>query len=311
MKHYRRVTFEDRCHISAYLQAKVSISDISARLGFNKSTIYRELKRNMSNRGYIPKSATYHAAVRYERCRRHLKIVPQVEKQITCLLSEDWSPEQISGRLKFENLYPVATPTIYRFIKRHRKELKVYLRRNGKTGAGRFLQRKYRSKNQLTIHARPTIADQRKRIGDWERDGMYTANKQQILVLTDRKSRYTKLVRMKSIRPVDVTKLTEQTLRTVGHVHTVTNDNGPEFRDSRSLPYPAYHCDPGRPDQRGTIENTIGLLRQYLSNKTDLDQMSKRDLLNIERTINLRPRKCLGFQTPYEVFNGIKVALAV
>lgn len=311
MKHYRRVTYEDRCQISAYLQAKVSIQEISERLGFNKSTIYRELNRNTSNRGYASASATYRAAVRYERCRRHLKIVPELEKQITKHLQDGWSPEQIAGRFSREKYNNVSHQTIYRFIRRTRKELKVYLRRNGKTGAGRLLQRKYRNQNRLTIHARPTIANQRRRLGDWERDGMYVANRQQLLVLTDRKSRFTKLKRMKSTKPVDVTKLTQKVLNSVGCVHTVTNDNGPEFRDSKSLPFPAYHCDPGRPEQRGTVENTIGLLRQYLSNKTDLDQLGKLDLLRIEKRMNLRPRKCLNFQTPYEVFNGTIVALAV
>lgn len=311
MKHYRRVTYEDRCQIFAFLQAKVPISIISVRLGFDKSTIYRELNRNSSPRSYSPEKATAKAADRYERCRRHLKIVPELEKQILHLLKQDLSPEQITGRLRVEHHNTVSVPTIYRHIRRRRIDFKVYLRRNGKTGAGRLLQRKYREKNRLSIHARPTIVDQRKRLGDWERDGMYLANKRQLLIFTDRKSRFTKLVRMESIRPVDVTKLTYKTLKNIGKIHTITNDNGPEFRDSKSLPYPAYHCDPGRPDQRGTIENTIGLLRQYLSNKTDLDKISNKELLRIEKKINLRPRKCLNYQTPYEVFNDRKVALAI
>lgn len=311
MKHYHRVTYAHRCQIFAFLQAKLSVREISQRLGFNKSTIYRELKRNSSKRRYSPEQATEWSMERFKRCRRHLKISSHVEFLVSRLLHEGWSPEQITGRIQFECDIKLTTPTVYRFIRRHRSDLKLYLRRNGKTGGGRYLQRKYRSKIQTSIHERPRVVEQRKRLGDWERDGMYAANKQQILVLTDRKSRLTKLVRMKSIRPTDVTRMTEEVLKSVGPVRTITNDNGPEFRDSKSLSVPAYHCDPGRPDQRGTVENTIGLLRQYLTNKTDLDLLTKKDLLDIENRINLRPRKCLNYLTPFEVFNGIKVALAI
>lgn len=311
MKHYRRVTYEDRCQISAFLQAKVHIKEISQRLGFNRSTIYREIGRNIGVSGYSPELASVKAAHRYESCRRRLKITTKLEKKLERLLKKDLSPEQVAGRLKVEVNTSVSTPTIYRHIRCRRKDLKIYLRRNGKVGAGRLLQRKYREKNRLSIHTRPGIVEQRKRLGDWERDGMYVANKQQLLVLTERKSRYTKLVRMKSIKPKDVTKLTFRALKSLGKVYTVTNDNGPEFRDSKSLPYPAYHCDPGRPEQRGTVENAIGLLRQYLPNKLDLDQLTTKDLLNIERKINFRPRKCLGFKTPYEVYNKVKVALVI
>lgn len=307
---YRRVTYEDRCQILAYLQVKVSILEISKKLGFSKGTIYREIKRNSTGSNYNPVKASELSANRYLSCRRRLRIDPKFELRIESNLKKGWSPEQIVGRCRLEKVNTVSYQTIYNHIKNRRVDLRFYLRRHGKRGAGRFLQRKYRDQKRLAIKLRPVAVNRRSRMGDWERDGMYVANKKQLLVLTERKSRFTKITKMKSIRPVDVTKLTRKILK-FNKVHTITNDNGPEFRDSKSLPYPAYHCEPGKPQQRGTVENTIGLLRQYLTNKTELDLVSTKELLKIQRRINLRPRKCLNYRTPYEVLKDQKVALAI
>ena len=109
-----------------------------------------------------------------------------------------------------------------------------------------------------------------------------------------------------------VTNLTNNLLkRTNKKVHTITNDNGPEFNHSKGAIAPVYYCHPGRPQERGTVENTIGLLRQYLKRKTNMAKLNYKQFQHIEDNINHRPRKCLDYKTPYEVFYGKSVALAI
>jgi len=110
----------------------------------------------------------------------------------------------------------------------------------------------------------------------------------------------------------DVANITLETLKSLEKkVFTLTNDNGTEFNDSASLPYKTYYFDPHKPQQRGTVENTIGLLRQYIKRKTDLEAITQAELQDIENKINFRPRKGLDYRTPFEVFFNKKVALVM
>ncbi len=288
----------------------MTILDISIKLGFHKGTIYREFKRNSIKNTYSPVVATRLSKVRFKKCRKKFKIQADIEYLIEKYLKQGWSPQQLSGRIYLEINKKISFQNIYFYLRTQRRDLKHHLRRDKKRGAGRLLQKRSRNQNRLMIKLRPKVVSDRSRFGDWERDGMYLANRAQLLIFTERKSRYTKITSMKSIRPKDVTDLTKDVLKN-DLVHTITNDNGPEFRDSKSLPYPAYHCDPGKPQQRGTVENTIGLLRQYLTNKTDLAKLKEDDLITIQNKLNLRPRKCLNYRTPFEVFNNVTVALAI
>lgn len=312
MRKYRRMTYEDRCHISALLQANFSIIEISKRIGFHKSTLYREINRNQSAQSYIPEKATSKAAVRYRKCRRKKIITSEVKELILAYASFGWSAEQVSGRLKKENKINVSHQTIYRKFNRKTLGWKVIRQRRRRRSGGRTSQQKSRKANKLFIHKRPTIVEQRKRIGDWERDGMYGANRQQLLIFTDRKSKYTKIRKMKTGLSKDVANITLETLGSLGKkVFTLTNDNGTEFNDSASLPYKTYYCDPHKPQQRGTVENTMGLLRQYIKRKTDLEALTQEQLQEIENRINFRPRKGLDYKTPFEVFFNRKVALVM
>jgi IS30 family transposase len=226
-------------------------------------------------------------------------------------LSFGWSPEQISGRLKREKNISLSYQTIYRnFPKRQRG--RAYMRRFGKRGAGRLKQKRRSESKKVFIDKRPKIVEQRRRLGDWERDGMYGANRKQLLVFTERKSRFTKVKKMETGKSSKVKELTQSTLTQLGkRVFTVTNDNGSEFNDTALLPFKVYHCKAYKPQQRGTVENTIGLLRQYIKRSTDLDSLTNKDLFNLENKINFRPRKCLEYKTPFEVFFNKKVALVV
>jgi len=312
MHTYRRVNYQDRCQILAFLQAKVGAREIAERLGFDKSTIYREISRNSIEKSYEAKKAEYLARKRFKKCSRAQLITGDTEGLILSYLFCDFSPEQISSRLKLENLYCPSHQTIYRYIHRHYRDLRPYLRRYNRRGASRVRMRIHKAEQKTLIDYRPEAANKRERIGDWERDSMYAAHGKRILVCVDRKSRLLKLARFKEASVKAVNNLTSELLHsTKKPVHSITNDNGPEFRYPTGLVAPVFYCHPRKPQQRGTVENAIGLLRQYIKRKTNLDEITDEDLSAIENAINFRPRKCLDYKTPYEVFYGTTVALAM
>lgn len=309
MGKYRRVTLAVRCQIDAYLQAGFSKADISRKLGFHKSTISRELKRNFYFQDYLPIRADELAKQRYRSCRRRYKLKGDLLYFVVDALKFGWSPDQVSERLKFEEQSPVSAECIYQLIRKH-PELKHLLRRPKKRGGSRIQQQSGIAKQGISIRKRPAVINDRRRIGDWERDGMFGANAKQLLVCTDRKTRFT-LIR----KPVNRTSrafadMTVDALESTGKkVYSVTNDNGSEFRKTR-LPYKTYYCDPMKPQQRGTVENTVGLIRQWIKRKTDLDNITEDDLKSLEDRLNFRPRKCLNYRTPFEAFYNLRVALA-
>ena len=311
MHTYRRVNYQDRCQILAFLQAKVSVSEIAQSLGFNKSTIYREILRNGSRINYKPKEAEVRYRHRFRRCKRPYLIQDDKEGIVLYLLFSDLSPEQISGRLKHEKNFRISHQSIYNYIYRQYRFLTPYLRRYNRRGASRVRMKAHKSTNKLAIDSRPQIANNRARIGDWERDSMYGAKGNQLLVCADRKSRFIKIGRITERKVEAVNLLTKNILSsTKKPIHTITNDNGPEFRYSKGLVAPVYYCHPRKPQQRGTVENAIGLIRQYIKRKTNLSALSDEDLQAVENCLNFRPRKCLDYKTPYEVFYGTNVALA-
>lgn len=314
MPTYRRVTYGDRCQIDAYLQVGVSKSCIAKALKKHRSTVFREVKRNVSAEGsYRAVVASAMSDKRRVSCTRTPIVTGELELKVRRALERDWSPEQVAGRFRTEKEPRLSYQTIYRYIAKDKSmAMAPRLRRYKKRGAGRFLQRRNNQKKLLSIDQRPEAANQRRRLGDWERDGAYIAKRQQILVCTDRKSRFTKLARIKDYRTKAIAKLTVKMLKsTKQRIFTITNDNGPEFKHGPRICVPVYFCHPRKPQQRGMVENTIGLLRQYLKRDTDPDGLSAKDLRRIENNLNLRPRKCLGYKTPYEVFYKTRVALAV
>lgn len=303
---YRRVTWVDRCHIFESLRSGKLVSEIVRELGFNKSTIYRELKRNRNQGKYNPNKADNLCRERVKRCRRRKKITGLTEDMVTYFLFEAWTPDEIAGRMKREKQVSISAQSIYNFIYRDRNDLKPLLKRYNRRGAGRIIQQKIKSKDRLSIHSRIDKINNRQRLNDFERDCMrFSGIKQEVLVCTDRKSRYTKIALAEDMRPRTISKLT---LKLIGRsAKSITEDNGLEFRDRKSLKIPVYQCDPGRPDQRGTVENTIGRMRLFLNLKID---PHKCDLNALEKSFNHTPRKCLNYKTPYEVYFNKKVALA-
>lgn len=307
---YRRVTSEDRLRIKDGLDAGLSNSTIADKLGFHKSTIGREISRNKGGRGYRPKQAHTIATERENSKHGPYKMNPVVMAQIIERLELKWSPEQISNRLRVEGEEFVSAETIYTFIYEDREEggeLWRHLRRSHRVRKKRFPSENRRGtiRGATPIAERGKAAQKRKKLGHWERDTMLGKDrKASVLVLTDRKSRYNKLRKLNERRALKVTKETLIALKKLP-TKSITNDRGQEFSDhqrcSTKLKVKIFFCDPYSSYQRGSNENRIGIIRQYLPKGMELQMLTNRDLKKIEFEINNRPMKCLDWLTPYEV----------
>jgi IS30 family transposase len=310
---YRRVTSEDRLRIKDGLNAGLSNTELADKLGFHKSTIGREISRNKGGRGYRPKQAHRMAIAREKPKHGPYRMNPVIMVKIIERLELRWSPEQICNRLRMEGEEIVSTETIYKFILEDRRnggDLWKNLRRAGRCRKKRFPSEDRRGKLQNTrsISKRPKKVEKRKELGDWERDLMIGKNqKSAVLALVDRKSRFNKLRKLDGKHAKRVTKETILALKNLPK-KSVTNDCGKEFADHQryeaKTKIKVYFCDPYSSYQRGTNENRIGILRQYLPKKTDITNLSNSDLKKIEFEINNRPMKILDWMTPYEVMMG-------
>jgi transposase, IS30 family len=307
---YCRVTFKHRLCIKTMQASGLTNGEISDKLGFHRCTIGREIKRNSGGRGYRCKQAQklceQRQCYRYQARRMLPPMIEAVEKK----LKLKWSPEQIRNRFKKAGHPYVSAETIYKYIKKDRAaggHLWTHLRYSHKRRRRRFpaMERRGRIHGATSIEKRPNGAKNRSRLGHWERDSMLgSSRKGGILVLTERKSRFNRL------QQVDVRtarKITKATITaTKGYkFKSITNDRGLEFYEHERLTkktgIPVYFCDPYSSYQRGTNENRIGVLRQYIPKGSDLRCLNDAKLQYIENEINNRPMKCLDWRTPYEV----------
>ena len=234
-----------------------------------------------------------------------MKIVERLEVK--------WSPEQIYNRLRMEGEDVVSTETIYKFILEDRKnggELWKNLRRSGRHRKKRFPSedRRGKIKNTRSISKRSKKANKRQKLGHWERDLMIGKNHESaVLAIVDRKSRFNKFRKLNGKHAKKVTRETIIALKDLPK-KSMTNDCGKEFSDhqiyEKKTKVKVYFCDPYSSYQRGTNENRIGILRQYLPKKSDLTNVSNKQLERIEFEINNRPMKILDWKTPYEVMMG-------
>jgi IS30 family transposase len=261
---YRRVTSEDRLRIKDGLDAGLTNAEIADKLGFHRSTIGREIRRNKGGRGYRPKQAHRLASEREASKHGPYKMNPVIMTQITERLEMKWSPEQISNRLRLEGEESVSAETIYKFIDEDRSqggELWRHLRRSSRTRKRRFPceDRRGKIQNARPISERPKGANSRRSVGHWERDLMVGKNhKSAVLVVTDRKSRFNKLRKLDGKHAKKVTRETAKALKGLP-IKTMSNDRGQEFSDHQNYEKKSkvkvYFCDPYSSYQRGTNEN--------------------------------------------------------
>jgi IS30 family transposase len=317
---YHRVTAEDRLLVKAYLDVGLNQSEVAVKLGFHKSTISRELRRNSGGRGYRHKQAQRFSQEKQAWRSNPRKLNRELVKTINRLLAKKWSPLQISERLRHEGNMSVCYETIYQHVYSDFKSggtLFTHLRFSHRKRKPRFPRRnKDRRgliKNAVSIEKRPVGANNRSRFGHWERDTMFGKDKRNsMLLVVDRKSRFVKLGKL-SRRTAPLTlKKTKELLRRLPK-RTMTNDRGKEFTDheqlTKDLGLPVYFCHPYTSSERGTAENRIGIVRQYLPKGSDLKYLKHKTLKIIEWELNNRPMKCLDWRTPYEVLFGRTVAL--
>ena len=326
MSTYRQLTREQRYQIYALKKAGHGQMEIADWVGVHKSTISRELQRNRGQRGYRPKQA--HDFALAHRHRRRSRIQPQTWQLVAEKLRADWSPEQISGWLRRNGHEPVSHPVtnelgrdewIYQYVladKRADGDLHTHLRcqKKRRKRYGSY-DRRGKLPNRTSIEERPAIVDQRQRLGDWEVDTILGKGRRQAIVtLTERKSRLALLHKVERRKADQVAQAILRLLKPFApQVHTLTSDNGKEFAQHETvaaeLNLDFYFAHPYASWERGTNENMNGLIRQYLPKQSDFTTVSDTDLETIMNKLNHRPRKCLDFRSPFQVFFQQPVAL--
>lgn len=327
MSHYHHLSISEREKILILRTEGKSLRAIAVQIGRNVSTISREITRNgHSAQGYSAVAAQSKYRNRRKKCRRKklLSNVKLREVIMRLFLEEQWSPEQIANRLVRENsIYRVSYATIYRAIYAGMFDTAEQRRSKGNRGAIRKLRHRGKTRRRNgtiesrgkivisnRIQERPQEADDRLVIGHWEADTVAGKTGSACLVtITDRCSRYLLAGKVSKKMAMFVTNemiallsgLTKEKCR------TITPDRGKEFSKHGAVTdalggLPFYFPDPHAPWQRGTNENTNGLLREYLPKSFDIALCSDYDIAAFIKKLNSRPRKCLGWKTPHEVF---------
>lgn len=290
------------------------MSKIARELGRHPSTVYREVKRNASvhDGQYRATHSVWKASGRKRRSRRNLHFGKEEFAPIEAMVRGDWSPEQIVGRRKMEGKPVMSHETIYKWIwadKTRGGSLWMHLRGARKQRRKRY--RGYDSRGRLAgkkmIQTRPAVVESRRRIGDWEIDTVHGKGKASLVTVVERK---TGVVRIGKLNRATKDQTLARTIRLLWdeqeRVKTITADNGCEFHNYKdleeALDTEVYFATPHHAWERGTNENTNGLIRQYLPKGTNLKRVTQERCEMIAATLNNRPRKRHGFRTPNEMY---------
>ena len=306
---YTQLTREQRYQIYALKKEGHSQTQIARNLGVHKATIGRELSRNLGGRGYRPKQADELAQARkLQRVRARITVAQW--RQVEQLLRQQWSPEQISGRLELEGHRRISHERIYQHVYADKarggtlyRHLRCRKQRRKRYG---HYSRRGQIPNRVLIDQRPQIVERKTRLGDWEADTIVGRNHQAAIVsLVERKSKLTRLAHVVRNTAELVTQAVSRQLQSLT-VLTITSDNGREFAHhqqiGQSLKADFYFAHPYHSWERGLNENTNGLVRQYFPKKSEFSKITERQITKVEERLNKRPRKTLGYKTPNEVF---------
>ncbi len=327
MSHYHHLSILEREKLLIMRTEGKSIRTIAKEIGRSASTISREIKRNrLSDQSYSAIAAQNEYSKRRKKCRRHklLSNVALRETVARLFLKQQWSPEQISNRLRYENSeFKISYSTIYRAIYAGMFDTPEQRHSTGNRGAVRKLRHRGKSRRRAgtietrgkivisnRIQERPKEAEERQIVGHWEADTVAGKTGSACLVtITDRCSRY--LLAGKVAKKCSAL-VADKMISLLSDVpewqrRSITPDRGKEFSKHNTVTMALnglqfYFPDPHAPWQRGTNENTNGLLREYLPKSFDIALSSDRDIAHFVNKLNFRPRKCLNWKTPYEVF---------
>lgn len=321
-KSYGHLSPEERDEIAMLYAQDVSLNDIAKRLKRSTSTVSREIQRNGSQITIV-----YHARQAQQRAternsqshsRARLKNTG-IRRYVISKVKHGWSPEQIAGRLPTKHPdWKISHEAIYQYIYdknvRLEEDLVPYLARGHSKRQHKGHRHTHTSSHiphRISINERPKRILKRNQFGHWETDSVVSRQSLNALnVIVERKSRYTVITKLKR-------KSAQQTRFAVTHAlshldaparRTITYDNGSENVEHRqtnkNLGTRSYFCNPFHSWEKGTVENTIGLIRRVFPKKTDFSKLTHYEIKTLERKLNNRPRKCLSFKTPLEVFSA-------
>jgi IS30 family transposase len=320
---YKHLSILEREKLQELFWQKKSIRYIAEVLERSPSSISRELQRNFpkEHKVYTPRLAHERAMVkRKQRGRKERLKNDAIRSYVVVHLKLGYSPEQVAGTIKKESIGSISHEAIYQYIyhqihrsgygyvRPNKEDLRPYLRRKQKRRTHHGLRKttKLERLSGKSIDIRPHIVETRRRLGDWEGDTVESCDHRPgINTLVDRKSGYVLITKVKDKSSISTVEAMKRL--TSFPCHTITLDNGPEntlWRDMEEVTHASvYYAHPYHSWERGTNENTNGLIREYFPKKTDFTLVSEEEIKKVEYILNTRPRKRLNWSTPLQVMS--------
>ncbi|MCU7849528.1 MAG: IS30 family transposase [Candidatus Thiodiazotropha sp. (ex Lucinoma kastoroae)] len=300
-----------------YHYQKKSVREVGRLIGRSHTTISRELRRNIYDY-YVPTyyphpAQSYYKSRMRQRCQREPLKSEETRKYVKDKLSKGWTPEIISGRLELEpSLVKVSHEAIYQYIYKHAPELITHLARHHKRRRKKYPYRKNKAKviDKTSIIDRPEVVNERIEIGHWESDSIESKGRScAVNVLLERVTRLVQITKLPSKKSVDTLHAIEKRLsQHPDHfIKSITYDNGTEnakhLQVNNTLSCESYFCQPYHSWEKGAVEQINGLIRRYFPKGTDFKAIHYTKIKEVEEALNNRPRKCLNYKTPLEVYN--------
>lgn len=326
-KKYKHLNREERHVFYVYLRENFSFREIEKRMKRNAGGLCMEIKQHSKDgtrEGYSPDFAHLKSQFRkWDANRRKPLKSREVMEYVLEKLEEKWSPDQISKTIRLDHpdnaAMRISHETVYQFINSEEgKELGIVnnlrrgkFRKKKKKGNRPIDPKKQAIPDRISIHERPTIANKRSRFGDWESDLM-EGNRSSKVVLSVQKELKSQNVLLAKLKDKSSDETKKDIIRKFKSLpkslrRTITFDNGREntqhMKLRKLLGIKTYFCDPYSSWQKGSVENIIGLIRQYIPKGTDLSTISDKRIQEIQDKLNNRPRKCLGYRTPHQVLS--------
>ena len=324
---YHHFSIEEREIIQTMWWQRKSVRNIAKVLNRSPASVSRELRRNfpLERNVYTPRIANERAlACRKNRGRKDRLKNNCIREYVTSHLKLGWSPEQVSGRMKKDGVGTISHEAIYQFVyaqiyrdgygylRPGAEDLRIYLRRKNKRRTRKGLRRcqKVLIPKGLSIELRPSVVQEKSRIGDWEGDSVESKDRKPgVNTLLERKTGIFLVTRLKNKTSAATVDVVEQRMKSISAKakHTLTTDNGSENSNwcelEKRTGLSTYFAHPYSSHERGANENANGLLREYFPKKTDFDTISDEELAEVEYRLNTRPRKRLGYMTPLEAWS--------
>ena len=315
--HYKQLSFNQRANLFVLKLQGMSLRSIARRLGVHHSTLSREFRRNRSRsfpHHYHPHRAHQKSKARKRRAgvRPRLKN-PVIRDYVIRKIKLGWSPELIAGRIAMDlSHYSISYEAIYQFVYAYEKKLIPFLTRRHSKRRKKDFPRKPKKlpiPQRIFINERPHSINSRRQFGHWEADSMVSrASRTSLHVLLERQSRLLKITKIpannsKYVQAAILHRLTHKP----NYVRrSITYDNGSENIHHATINYSlktkSYFCNPYHSWEKGSVENAIGIIRRFIPKKTNLQLIPTTEISKLENLINNRPRKCLNYHTPNEVF---------